>query len=164
MENTAALHEAMAITGRQPAFAFIASKCTYAQAVCLKEIHDNKAYEPLGLTWEDYCRQHCGIGRTTAETIIHRLEEFGEAYFRFAAIVRISPDTFRDIRDRVTATTIDLGGEEIPLIPENAAKIRPGIRRLQDEARRLNNAYRVPTRVTEWTDIINLLRTPDEAA
>jgi hypothetical protein len=164
MENTAALHEAMAITGRQQAFAFIASKCTYAQAVCLKEIHDTKAYETLGLTWEDYCRQHCGIGRTTAETIIHRLEEFGEAYFRFAAIVRISPDTFRDIRDRVTATTIDLGGEEIPLIPENAAKIRAGIRRLQEEVRRLNNAYRVPTRVTEWTDIINLLRTPDEEA
>ena len=150
MENTTA-HEAMALTGRQQAFAFIAAKCTYAQAVCLKEIHDTKAYEPLGLTWEDYCHQHAGIGRTTAETIIKRLEEFGEAYFRLSILVRISDDAFRQIQERVTAQTIELDGESIPLTAGNAAKIRAGIRRLQEEARRLNNAYRVPTRVTEWS-------------
>jgi hypothetical protein len=139
------------LTGRQQAFAMIASKCTYAQAVCLKEVHDTRAYERLGVTWEQYCSKYCGIGRTAAETIIKRLDEFGEAYFRLAALVRISPDTFREIRDRVTAETIELNGEQIPLISANASKIRVGIRRLQDEVRRLNNQYRIPTRVTEYS-------------
>jgi hypothetical protein len=130
MENNA-LHDAVALTGRQQAFAMIASKCTYAQAVCLKEIHETRGYEQLGVTWEQYCSQYCGIGRTAAENIIRRLDEFGEAYFRFSALVRISPDAFRQI----TA--------------DNAAKIRAGIRRLQDDVRRLNNHYRVPTRVLE---------------
>jgi hypothetical protein len=142
--------EAGAVTGRQQAFAMIASKCTYAQAVCLKEIHDTRAYEQLDLTWEHFCTQHCGISRVTAETIIKRLDEFGEAYFRLAAIVRISPDAFRKIEDRVTAETIELDGEQIPLTSDNAQKIRAGVRRLQDEVRRLQIHFRVPTRITEF--------------
>jgi hypothetical protein len=147
-QNT--IFEAGALTGKQQAFAMIAAKCTYAQALCLKEIRETRAYEPLGLTWEQYCTQHAGIGRTSAETIIHRLDEFGETYFRLAALVRISPDAFRQIADRVTGETIHLDGEQIPLTSDNAAKIRAGIKRLQEEVRRLNNHYRVPTRVTEY--------------
>ena len=149
MQNEATFN-AGALTGRQQAFASIASHCTYAQAVLLKEIHDTRAYEKLGLSWEDYCSQHCGISRGTAETIIRRLDEFGEIYFRLSALVRISDVTLREIRDRVTAATIELDGEQIPLTPENAQRIRAGIRRLQDETRRLNNHFRVPTRVTEF--------------
>ncbi|HJZ99959.1 MAG TPA: hypothetical protein VKE70_25795, partial [Candidatus Solibacter sp.] len=79
MPDTATI-EAGLTTGRQQAFAMIASKCTYAQAVCLKQIHDTRAYEKLGVTWEQYCPQFCGIGRTAAENIIKRLDEFGEDY------------------------------------------------------------------------------------
>src|SRR5262252_3365558 len=107
--------DAAVLTGRQQAFAMIASKCTYAQAVCLKEIHDTRAYEPLGLTWEQFCNQHAGVCRATAETIIRRLDEFGEAYFRLAALVRISDDAYRNIAASVTAETIELEGEQIPL-------------------------------------------------
>jgi hypothetical protein len=148
--ETNTIFEAGALTGRQQAFAMIASKCTYAQAVCLKEIHDTRAYETLGLTWEDFCSQQAGISRGTAETIIRRLDEFGEAYFRLAALVRISPDTFRQIADRVTAETIQLEGEQIPLTSANACKIRAGIKRLQDEVRRLANIDRASSRVTEF--------------
>jgi len=162
MPDTATI-EAGLTTGRQQAFAMIASKCTYAQAVCLKQIHDTRAYEKLGVTWEQYCPQFCGIGRTAAENIIKRLDEFGEDYFRLSALVRISPDTYREIRDRVTAETIDLDGEQIPLTSDNAQKIRAGIRKLQDEVRRLNNHYRVPTRITEFgtrvDDVLNAVAT-----
>src|SRR5215471_20043707 len=89
--------EAAALTGRQQAFAMIASKCTYAQALCLRDIHDTRAYEHWGLSWSDYCTQQAGISRGTAETIIHRLNEFGESYFRLSAIARISPEAFRHI-------------------------------------------------------------------
>jgi len=149
MENNT-LVEAAAITARQQVFAMFASKCLYAQAVCLREIHDTKAYQHLGLTWEEYCTQHAGISRPHAESIIKRLEEFGEAYFRLCAVVRVSPDLFRELRDRVTAETIELDGEKIALVPENTQKIRAGINRLRDEIRRLNNQFRVPTRVVEF--------------
>jgi hypothetical protein len=137
------------LTGRQQAFAMIASKCTYAQAVCLKQIHTTRAYEQFGLSWEDFCSKHVGISRVHAERIIHRLDEFGEAWFRLSALARISTDLFREIHDRVTADTIELDGEQIPLIPANTQKIRAGIRRLQDEVRRLSNHYRAPTRTLE---------------
>jgi hypothetical protein len=153
MENNA-LVEAAAITVRQQVFAMFASKCLYAQAVCLREIHETKAYQKLGLTWDDYCTRHAGVSRPHAESIIKRLEEFGEAYFRLCALVRVSPDLFRDIRfwkhDSVTAETIELDGEQIPLVPENTQKIRAGINRLREEVRRLSNQFRVPTRVVEF--------------
>jgi len=148
MQPTPTLDAGM-LAGRQQAFAMIATKCTYAQAVCLKEIHDTHAYEEFGLSWNDFCPKHVGISRVHADSLIHRLDEFGEAYFRLAAIARISTDLFRQIADRVTAATIELDGEQIPLVPENAQRIRAGIRRLQDEVRRLSNQFRVPTKIVE---------------
>ncbi len=142
--------DAAALTGRQQAFAMIASKCTYAQALCLREIHDTRAYEHLGLSWAEFCTRHAGVSRGTAESLIRRLNEFGEAYFRLSAIARISPEAFRHIADRVTAETIDLGGEQIPLTSVNAPKIRAGVQRLRDEIRRLTEYYRVPTRIVEY--------------
>ena len=143
--------EAGALTGRQQAFAMIASHCTYAQAVCLREIHQTRAYEHYGVSWEDFCSQHAGISRATAERIIQRLGEFGEAWFRLSAIARISPDAFRQIADRVTAETIDLDGEQIPLTSANAPKIRAGIQRLRDECRRLATLYNAPTDLIKYT-------------
>jgi hypothetical protein len=122
----------------------LASKCSYAQALCLKEVHDTRAYEKLGLNWEDFCSQHAGISRITAETIMKRADEFGEAYFRLCAIVRISPDTFRHLQNGVTVDTVDLDGERIPLAPENACKIRAGINRLHEEFRRVKTRSASP--------------------
>ena len=142
--------EAALWTGRQQALAWVASKCSYSQAVCLKQIHDTRGYEPLGLNWEQFCTQHAGVSRGTAETIIRRLDEFGEAYFRLTALVRIPEDAYRKIADRVTAETIELDREQIPLTGENAVKIRAGVQRLRDEVRRLHNYYRVPTCIVEY--------------
>jgi hypothetical protein len=149
METNTAF-EAGALTGRHQAFAMLATKCTYAQAVCLRDIRHTRAYETLGLNWEDFCARHAGISRVTAETIIRRLDEFGEAYFRLCAIVRISPDTFRHLADRINPETIELNGEQIPLTSDNACKIRAGIARLHAEVRRLHNQFRAPTRVIEF--------------
>src|SRR2546430_8454359 len=136
--------EAGILTGREQAFATIAHQCRYAQAVCLRDVHQTRAYEHFGLSWEEFCTQEAGVSRVTAESIIRRLNEFGEAYFRLAAITRISGDSFRQIAGRVTPETIDLGGEQIPLTPENTQKIRAGVQRLRDELRRLQNHFRTP--------------------
>ena|SRR5438067_5445070 len=144
------LVEAAAFTGRQQAFAMIASHCTYAQALCLRDIHQNEAYKHLGLSWEQFCSQQAGVSRGTAENIIRRLDEFGEAYFRLSAIARVSPEAFRQIADRVTAETIELDGEQIPLASANAQKIRAGIQRLRDEVRSLHNHFRAPSHIVEY--------------
>jgi len=150
MEPNSAFEAGM-LTGRQQAFAMMAYKCTYSQAVCLKEIHETRAFEHLGLSWGDFCTQRAGISRQTAERIIQRLDEFGESYFRLCTITRISPDAFRQFADRVTAETIELDGEQIPLTPDNAQKIRAGVQRLREECRRLNNQFRVPGKIVEYT-------------
>ena len=59
--------ESGAWVGRQQAFAVIASKCSAAQAAALKEIKQSRAYEPLGLTWQEFCPEYVGMTRERAE-------------------------------------------------------------------------------------------------
>ena len=55
--------ESGAWIGRQQAFAIIASKCSAAQALALKEIKEARAFEQLGLTWAEFCLEYVGVGR-----------------------------------------------------------------------------------------------------
>ena len=41
--------------GKSQAFGAIAKSCTGAEAACLKQIRDQRSYESLGLTWEQFC-------------------------------------------------------------------------------------------------------------
>jgi hypothetical protein len=72
--------------GRHQAFGLISSKSSAADAACLREIRDNKHYRALGLTWEEFCSRHAGVDRKTADRIVERLEEFGEAYFNLSQL------------------------------------------------------------------------------
>jgi hypothetical protein len=90
----------------------------------------------MGLTWADFCDKRLGVSRSFADGLIQRLDTLGEAYFRLAEYARISPATYKQISGRLTENTIELGGEQIPLTPENAPKIRAGIRELRAELRR----------------------------
>ena len=122
--------EAAVRVGRQQAFAVLASKCSAAQAQCLREMRETRAHELFGLSWEEFCKRYLGISRAHADSIIRRHEEFGNAYFRFAEICRVSPETFRKIADKVTEETIEIDGELVPLTPLNAARIRKSIQHL----------------------------------
>jgi hypothetical protein len=143
------LFDAGILTGREQTFAAIACQCRYAQAISLRDIRESRGYESTGLSWEEFCTQHARISRVTAESMIRRLKEFGEAYFRLAAITRISDDTFRQIADRVTPETIDLDGEQIPLTAENAHRIRTGVQRLREEISRAHRYFRTPSKFSE---------------
>jgi hypothetical protein len=127
--------DAAAWVGRQQAFALIASKCSSAQAECLRQIKDTAAHEQLGLTWEEFCTQRAGISRRYAEALIGRLAEFGDTYFKLSQLARVSPDTYRQIAGLVHDDVIEIDGQPIALIPENAPRIRAGIQRLQARLR-----------------------------
>jgi hypothetical protein len=113
--------------GRRQAFGMIAAKCGAADAQCLKRIKEGGEYKTLGLNWEQFCDQHLGIDRKTAERIIASFEEFGAAYFNLSNVTRISPTTYRLIAGAVDETTIQLDGEKILITKVNAARIAEAV-------------------------------------
>jgi hypothetical protein len=118
--------ESDAWVGRQQSFALIASKCSAAQAHALKEIKESRAFEQLGLTWEEFCLQHVGLRRERADALIHQFDEFGEDYFRLSQIARIS--------------AVNIDGEEIELTLPNAARIRAAIKKMRQERNQARRA------------------------
>jgi len=135
MDNTTDAIQAGIAIGRQQAFAVIAAKCSAAQALTLKEIKQSRAYEALGLSWDDFCPEYFGISRVTADRIIRQLQDFGQAYFRLGELARITEGEFRQIASNVTEETIEIEGESIPLTSENAPRIRQAVRALRLELR-----------------------------
>jgi hypothetical protein len=117
--------------GRRQAFALIANGCSAADAQCLKAIKDNAGYKSLGLTWELFCEQRAGMSRASADRIIDRLEEFGEAYFQLSRIMRISPERYRMVEGAVADQTIEFQGEKIPITRENSVRIAAAVDALQ---------------------------------
>ena len=126
--------------GRGQAFSFVANHCSAAQAECLTRIRNDGLYKALNLTWDEFCKQHAGASRAHADEIIRRLEEFGAAYFRLSEIIRISPQSYRAIQATVKGEAIQVGGESIPITPENAPRIRQAIVALRAELRRSQSA------------------------
>lgn len=122
--------------GQAQAFGLIARRCSAAGAECLKRIKDDRSYESLGLTWDQFCSQHAGISRSYADKLIQRLNEFGEPYFQLSGLAQISPDAYRRLAPAVTEQGIEVDGETIPLTPENAPRIRHAIQTLRADLRR----------------------------
>jgi hypothetical protein len=122
--------------GRGQAFSLVANHCSAAQAECLARIRKDGLYKALNLTWDEFCKQHAGASRAHADEIIRRLDEFGAAYFRLSEIIRISPQSYRALQAAVKGEAIEVGGESIPITPENAPRIRHAIGALRAELRR----------------------------
>src|SRR5581483_11657043 len=119
--------------GRQQAFALIASKCSAAQAQCLKQVRESKIHEKLGTTWHEFCPAHFGISRPTADRIIQQFDEFGAAYFKLASIARISAADYRELAPSIDAETIRIDGEHVPITQANASRIRAHVASLRSE-------------------------------
>jgi len=121
--------------GRGQAFGSVANQTLAAQAKCLHTIRENNAYQSVCATWEEFCQQYVGLARRRVDELIEKVEEFGETYFRLAEIVRISPDSYRQIADRIVESSIEIGGELVPIVAENGARIRGAVARLRSEMR-----------------------------
>jgi len=127
-------------TGLQKAFAAVSGSCSAARAQCLKQVRDSKMLDDLGLTWEEFCKEYAGLSRGHADHLIQQYDQFGDAYFRLSEIARVSPKTFGQIAGHVVtdngADVLEIGGEMLALVPENAAKIRAAIQTLRNQVRR----------------------------
>ena len=167
--NPAPAFDLGAWIGRGQAFSFVANHCSAAQAECLARIREDGLYKALNLTWEEFCTRHAGVNRAHADEIIRRLEEFGAAYFRLSEIIRISPRSYRNLPVTVNEEAIEVGGESIPLTPENAPRIRHAIGALRAELRSTQAAQaryslgitQLQARLDAWfEDLSSLSRRP----
>jgi hypothetical protein len=131
--------------GREQAFNALAHHCSKARVACLKQIHDTEAYKNLNLTWEEFCPEHAGISRTHADRLISQFAEFGAPYFELTDIVPVSPAVYRQIEPVIAGGTIEFRGEQIPIIPENAVKIRAAIYALRKELECVKSEALTPT-------------------
>ena len=143
--------------GRRQAFALIANGCSAADAQCLKAIKDDATYKSLGLSWEQFCEQRAGMSRATADRIIDRLQEFGEAYFQLSQVMRISPERYRMVEGAVADQTIEFQGEKIPITRENSARIAAAVDALRrSEILRLGTPLDGKPPVAESARILSL--------
>ena len=138
--------------GRGQAFSFVANHCSAAQAECLTRIRKDGLYKALNLTWDEFCQQHAGACRAHADEII-----------------RISPQSYRTIQAAVKGEAIEVGGESIPITPENAPRIRQAIAAIRAELRQTQAAQaryslgitQLQTRLDAWfEDMSSLSRRP----
>jgi hypothetical protein len=114
--------------GRQQAFAVIANQCSAAQALSLKQIKETSCHDKLGLSWDEFCQRHIGLSRRQADRIVSQYNEFGETYFRLSSLAQISPEGYRQLAAAVEDNCIEIDGEQVPIAPENAARIRAFVR------------------------------------
>jgi hypothetical protein len=112
-----------AALGQNHAFASMSGHCTAAQAESLRRLRDGKQYQRLGLTWESFCVGYLRISRSQADRIIALLDEFGPQYFELSQLTRVSASTYRELESSVKNGAIEVYGEPVELIPENAQKV-----------------------------------------
>jgi hypothetical protein len=124
------------VIGRSQAFGAMTYKCSVEQAKALEQVWTSGAYKLLGLTWEKYCLEYAGLSHQRVEGIIRNRQEFGDIYLRLSDIIAISPETYRHIQPKVHDDAIEIAGEMVPVIPENAARIREAVTRLRADLRK----------------------------
>jgi hypothetical protein len=132
------------ILGERKAFGLVAGRCSAAQAAALKKIKDEKAYECVAPTWDEFCTRELRMSRVHANRIIHWFEEFGQAYFEMVQLAPVSPEEYRALAPVIVDHKLQLNGQSIALIPEKAEEVASAISELRKAARA--NKPRVSTR------------------
>jgi hypothetical protein len=117
--------------GRAQTFGLIANLCSAGEAESLKRIKESEAYKQAGLNWDQFCEQKVGLTPQSVNNLLRNLEEFGGNYFRLSQIVRVSPETFRQIAPAIEGETIEIDGDLVPIVPENGRRIREAVQQVR---------------------------------
>ena len=121
--------------GRKQAFSSMAGRCSAADAHCIRNLREEKAYKSFGMTWDEFCPKRMGMSRSMADRTIRLLEEFGESYFYLNGLTPISPEDYRLIAGAVSGEGVTLGDKLIPLAPQNAVELSAAVENLKGQAR-----------------------------
>jgi hypothetical protein len=131
--------------GRHQALAWVATRCSAADAHALRTIREQKLYRALGLTWEDFCRDHAGFSHKKADRIIEQLDEFGDSFFNLTEILKIPAPEYRALQSAVEDNTIELDGRRIPITRENTQALAEAVRTLRGRLEREQESHPVTT-------------------
>ena len=131
INNQAAEHERVGTwLGRRQAYSLIAGTCSAADAKCLHELRETRAHKRAGLTWEEFCKERIGMGRSTVDQIIRQWKEFGPTYFTLHQITSITADEFRTIRGAIEDGSLRYRDAAIPIQAEQAPRLLEAVREL----------------------------------
>jgi hypothetical protein len=117
--------------GENVAFGVVSGRTAAAQAACLERVREEKLFQALEPTWEQFCPKYLRISRAEADRTIRLWEEFGSGYFEMAQLTRISPETYRAIAPAVKDGALHVDGEAIELNAENSRKVAAAVSRLR---------------------------------
>jgi len=117
--------------GENVAFGVVSGRTAAAQAACLQRVREEKLFQALEPTWDQFCPRYLRISRAEADRTIRLWEEFGSAYFEMAQLTRISPETYRAIAPAVKDGSLHVDGEVIELNAENSRKVAAAVSRLR---------------------------------
>ena len=120
--------------GRKQAFALVAGRCSAADAEVLFEIREKKLFRSMEQTWDDFCVNRLGFGRSYADRIIRQFKELGPNFSKLSSFTRIKPADYRLIAAAVTDDGLSYGGEVIALEPENAPKLAEAVEALRRDS------------------------------
>lgn len=136
LEDTIRHIDLGASIGKAQAFATLANKSSGAQAAAIREIRDAGTYKLMGLSWEDFCPRYIGLSRPCVDRMIQNLEEFGQTYFRLSEIAHVPPAIYRRMQPQIDGDSLAVDGERVPIVPENAARIREAVHELRVKLQR----------------------------
>jgi len=119
--------------GRGQAFGLVASQSMAAVAKILKGLRDSGDFKSTGLPWDRFCPECIGLSRVRVDDIIDNYEQYGDTYFHLSEIVKISPEAYRAISSKIEDDTIEIDGEKVAIVTENAAPIRAAVHKMRAE-------------------------------
>jgi len=147
--------------GRSQAFGAITYKCSAEQAKAFEQVWESGDYKLLGLTCEKYCLVYAGLTHQRVEGIVRNRKEFGDIYLQLSDIIAVSPETYRHIQPKVHDDCLEIAGEMVSILPENAARIREAVNRLRADLRKAQEDVEtltspeiasLQTRLDAWLD------------
>ncbi len=121
--------------GRAQAFSLVANRCSATEAECLRRIRESRAFQTLGMNWDQFCERYVGVNRTSADRLIQKLDEFGEIYFQLSRVTQVSAESFRLIASKISDQGIEIDGETVALTPENGPRIRQAVKAMRKQLR-----------------------------
>jgi hypothetical protein len=128
--------------GRHQALAWVANRCSAADAHALRQIREQRLYRALELSWEDFCAIHAGFSYKTADRIIDQLDEFGDSYFNLTEILKIPVPEYRALQQAIEDNHLEFDGRRIPISREQTQELLEAVRILRG---RLDKAPQKPS-------------------
>lgn len=114
---------------------------TVSSLMWLQQVKESKIYRDLPDvgTWEEFCN-YAGLSRRTVDEDILNLKAFGDKFLETVSSLKVGYRELKKLRHLgcegtflITGTTIEIGGESIPLDAEHKEDLQAALERVLEE-------------------------------